>query len=249
MKEGLGDESKAGASKGGGGQGGLVVQPDYGVVVAEDARRKGSTSAGKARAAAEEAWPKGLADALRSRWPWFKNAFSSIQAPPPMLKPRRRLGASQGMLGDRKVELKHRMPVAGGSPLPSTSDAPLWRRLVALVSHPPHSTPTHQHARVPRHRALWGRSHDWGPSDKDLDLAPALARARRLAQATPNKAKVRVAGTAEERGRRSGGRGGVVWVSRNSPWAPSAGLLTAHDPAGKRLEAAGINVDSDMGVI
>lgn len=230
---------KRGASRGRASPATIDVEPDYGVVVSKDARRKESAAQkalGERRTSSSSLWPKGLWSAIRPIWPWQKGAFKSVEHAP-HLKAHKR---SADLMGDRAVKLKHSMKMAD-SPLPSTSDAPLWDRLEkvatdGIIGAAPKS----------KHSKLWGRSHHWGPSDSDIAL-PNTRGAQRVAQEFAHSPLMHVAGKGEERG--SKGSRAKVWVSRNSPWAPDAGFLDPHDPAAKRLSAAGINVNSDMGVI
>jgi hypothetical protein len=230
---------KRGASRGRASPATIDVEPDYGVVVSKDARRKES-AAQKAldvrRTSASSLWPKGLWSALRPIWPWQKGAFKSVEHAP-HLKAHKR---SADLMGDRAVKLKHGMKMAD-SPLPSTSDAPLWGRLEKVATDGILSA-----APKSKHSKLWGRSHHWGPSDRDIAL-PNTRGAQRVEQEFGHSPLMHVAGKGEERG--SKGSRAKVWVSRNSPWAPDAGFLDPHDPAAKRLSDAGINVNSDMGVI
>lgn len=216
----------------------IDVEPDYGVVVSKDARRKESAAQKKLdeRRNSSSFWSKGLWSAIRPIWPWQKGAFKSVQHAP-HLKAHK---LSADLMGDRAVALKHGMKMVD-SPLPSASDAPLWGRLEKVATDGTLTAPP-----TSKHGKLWGRSHRWGPSDRDIALPPA--RAKRVARTFgPHRPLMHVAGKGEERG--SKGSRKKVWVSRNSPWAPDAGFLDPHDPAAKRLSAAGINVNSDMGVI
>ena len=217
----------------------IDVEPDYGVVVSKDARRKES-AAQKAlderRTSSSSLWPKGLWSAIRPIWPWQKGAFKSVEHAPNLKSHKR----SADLMGDRAVKLKHGMKIAD-SPLPSTSDTPLWGRLEKVATDGILSA-----APKSKHSKLWGWSHHWGPSDRDIAL-PNTRGAQRVAQEFGHSRLMHVAGKGEERG--SKGSRAKVWVSRNSPWAPDAGFLDPHDPAAKRLSDAGINVNSDMGVI
>jgi hypothetical protein len=234
-KSGVGKSASSGRAK----PASIDVEPDYGVVVSKDARRMESAAQKKLderRSSSSSFWPKGLWSAIRPIWPWQKGAFKSVQHAP-HLKAHKR---SADLLGDRAVALKHGMKMVD-SPLPSTSDAPLWGRLEKVATDGTLAAPP-----TSKHGKLWGRSHRWGPSDRDITLPPA--RAKRVARPFgPHRPLMHVAGKGEERG--SKGSRKKVWVSRNSPWAPDAGFLDPHDPAAKRLSAAGINVNSDMGVI
>jgi hypothetical protein len=209
---------------------GMYVQPDYGVLVSKHATRKES-AAEKARAKAKKQqaafWPK----AFWSVWPWQRGAFKNV-AHTQHFKAHTR---NTDPLGDRDVKLKHKMSVVD-SPLPSNSERPLWDRLEKVATNGPKA----------KHGALWGRSHRWGPADNDITLPRKALEGKRK----DGKAKISF-GSQSGHGEEFGDKGSRkrVWVSRNSPWAPDAGFLDPHDPAAKRLSAAGINIDSDMGVI
>ena len=127
------------------------------------------------------------------------------------------------------------------SPLPSNSERPLWDRLEKVATNGKPVPPPKA-----KHGALWGRSHRWGPADNDI----TLPRKALEGKGKDGKAKISF-GPQSGHGEEFGVKGSRkrVWVSRNSPWAPDAGFLDPHDPAAKRLSAAGININSDMGVI
>lgn len=220
----------------------IDVEPDYGVVVSKHASRKESALQ-KAREKQHKDpafWPKGLWNAIKPLWPWQKGAFKNVQhAPHLKAHPR-----SANPLGDRAVKLKHSMQVVD-SPLPSETDEPLWGRLEKMATEGIATAGPKS-----KHSGLWGRSHRWGPSDNDIALPKRAAHAdtrRQTPSFGPHRPLVHVARRGEERGQRGAAK--KVWVSRNSPWAPDAGFLDPQDPAAKRLSAAGINVNSDMGVI
>jgi hypothetical protein len=220
----------------------IDVEPDYGLVVSKHATRKESAAEKARQEHSTPAFlPKGLWNAIKPLWPWQKGAFKSV-ASTPHLKAHRR---NANLLGDRAVKLKHSMQVVN-SPLPSTTDEPLWGRLEKMATDGIAEAPPKA-----RHGQLWGRSHRWGPSDNDIALPRRVSRHGkthgRLSSFGPHRPLVHLAGRGEERGKRGATK--KVWVSRNSPWAPDAGFLDPHDPAAKRLSAAGIVVDSDMGVI
>jgi len=197
---------------------GMDVEPDYGVLVSKDATRNESP-AQRAKHKRENPafWPKGLWSAIKPLWPWDKGAFQSVQHAPHLRAHTR----SSDMMGDRSITLKHSMQMVN-SPLPSTSDTPLWGRLEKMATDGTViSAPKAQDG-----DNVWGRSHRWGPSDNDISLPKSGAKHgvtwQRPRAFGPHRPLLHVAGKGEERG--VAGRAKKVWVSRNSPWAPDAGV-------------------------